>query len=263
MRRSFAGACLSYGDGITYWPVVDVIRQLATPRPRSSSRRARQPVAPTSRLQRQRNRSRGRSGSCSKTGRDTAARRRLRRPAVGRANVPRSDRARRRLVARRAHPAAVHGPPGPARPPPGLAGGASPGAARSGCSRPSRPGDAARRPPRPNHPRGRRATPSSSRRWWRWPATVGRHHRSADHPGAPRRPARPARPARAARAGAGLGGRRDLPPGRRRGAHPRRERRSRRGLRARAQGPGPARQGPDPGRGRVPLPPPADPRRGL
>ena len=52
--------------------------------------------------------------------RGAAARRRLRRHPLGRADVPRPGRARRRLVARRADPAPLHGPARAARAAAGL-----------------------------------------------------------------------------------------------------------------------------------------------
>ena len=91
-----------------------------------------------------------------------------------------------------------------------------------------------------------------------------RGRRAADDPGAARRPARPARArAERARARARLGRGRGLPPRRRPGARARRARGDDAADRARSQGARPPRPAAVPGRRRVPVPPPADPRRRL
>ena len=83
------GRCLSYGEGITYWPLVEILdrdRRRARLGDRHVAARDAARVPPAARSAR---------------GRATAGRRH-RRPAVGRAGVRRSRRARRRPLARRA-----------------------------------------------------------------------------------------------------------------------------------------------------------------
>ena len=80
------GRALSYGEGITYWPLVEILIQLGvepTDVIRSSRRTRSWPPAPSS------------SGSPR-----NVPGHRPRRPALGGATVPRPGRARRRLVAR-------------------------------------------------------------------------------------------------------------------------------------------------------------------
>ena len=138
-----------------------------------------------------------------------AGRLRLRRRALGRGDVPGSDRARRRPLPRRADPAALHGPPGAPRPPDGL--GRRQGQRDQRAARAARPGGdrAADREPRPprrrparTDPRCGRGQPALRRGDGRVRGGVGRRrdHRAADDPGAAGRPPRPARCARAGRA---------------------------------------------------------------
>ncbi len=103
------GRCLPYGEGITYWPVVEVLKQLDLV-PSGRGRRGRDPVAA------------GRDGRADVRGGDrlglpqdaggsrrrTAGRGRLRRHPVGRGNVPRPDRTHRAAVLGRVDPALLH-----------------------------------------------------------------------------------------------------------------------------------------------------------
>ena len=125
------GRCLHYGEGITFWPLVEMLMQLgdvaaadARARHRGRDGLAGGPVlagAPAAR---------GRRGRA-------AARRRVRRPALGRADVARPARSCRRPLARLAAPAALHRPPRAPRRPCRLGGGKAP--------RDDRPARAARR----------------------------------------------------------------------------------------------------------------------
>ena len=108
------GRCLPYGEGITYWPVVEVLKQLD-----AAARRTRPPRRRSARCS-------GESGGGDVGGGDrlgvpqdagaggggAAARGRLRRHPVGRGDVPRPDRARRAPLLGRADPAALHGAAG-------------------------------------------------------------------------------------------------------------------------------------------------------
>ena len=123
--RSCGGRCLSYGEGITYWPVVEVAEAAARRGPGarvaelgldSSAARAVEPCSATAAWWPRSTRSPGRCAGCSRRSRRDAARRRVRRHPLGRADVPRSRRPRRRPQPRRADPAALHGTPRAARP---------------------------------------------------------------------------------------------------------------------------------------------------
>ena len=108
------------------------------------------------------------------------------------------------------------------------------------------------------------ATRSSSPRCWRWPAeTEGEVTVPPTPAGAARRTPRPARARGALRPRAWRGRRGGLPPRLGPGARSRGAPRNSAPRRARAQGADSSRQAPAPGRGRLPLPPPADPRRRL
>ena len=165
--RVVRGRCLPYGVGITYWPVVEVLKQLDATALRSG-RRGGDPFAA------------GGVGGGDVGGGDRlgvpqaargagAARRRLRRHPVGRGDVPRPGRAPRAALQRRPAPGRLHRPPGAARAPPLLAGDGAAGAAQQrGGGQPDRGGRAGGaagedRAPRPA------ATRSSSARCWRWP----------------------------------------------------------------------------------------------
>ena len=118
-RRSCARRCLSYGEGITYWPVVEIVE--------AAARRPQAVDGPGHR----RRCSRGHGASTDeiafgvrrlleRAARRAAARRRARRRALGRAGLPRPRRARRRLEPRRADPADLPGAAGAPRPAAGL-----------------------------------------------------------------------------------------------------------------------------------------------
>ena len=91
----------------------------------------------------------------------------------------------------------------------------------------------------------------------------GRGRGAGDAEGVARGPPRPARPGRAAGARARRGRGRGLPPRRRAGARPGGDAGDAAPGRARAPRADPPREGAVRGRGRLPLPPPADPRRRL
>ena len=124
--RSCSGSCLSYGEGITYWPVVEVLRQLLGPAPEQrlaglgldpSASRAIQAVL-------------GEGGVVASVEeiawamrraargvrRARPARRRARRHPLGRGGLPRSRRPRRRPEPRCADPPVLHGAARAARP---------------------------------------------------------------------------------------------------------------------------------------------------
>ena len=108
------GRCLSYGEGITYWPVVEVVLQLepAAVRPArgGGDRLAARGVG------RAGDRGRDRLGVSEAARGVGAGRLRLRRSPLGRADLPRPRRSRRRLEPRRADPARLHRSAGAARP---------------------------------------------------------------------------------------------------------------------------------------------------
>ena len=110
---SSSGRCLPYGEGITYWPVVEVLKQLAVLPPDDTAVAAIRSLlgesdAPTSAEEI--------AWAFRKTLEHAAAERavgrRLRRHPVGRADVPRPDRARRAALDRAADPPALRRPPG-------------------------------------------------------------------------------------------------------------------------------------------------------
>ena len=111
-RELVRGRCLPYGEGITYWPVVEVLKQLDVLPPTRRPRRRSARCSARRRRRRPRRRSPGRSARRSSRPRPTAAGRRLRRHPVGRADVPRPGRARRAalLAARRSCSSAWRGP---------------------------------------------------------------------------------------------------------------------------------------------------------
>ena len=226
------GRCLPYGEGITYWPVVEVVKQLPeTPSSTRSRRRRSRPSLGERQLVTLERGDRLGVPQAARGGRGRdAARLRVRRHALGRGDVPRPGRARRRPLARRADPAALHGAAGPARPAAGLGrrqGERHQRAARA--ARPERdraadrePGATSTRACASGFARRPRATRCSSRRWSRWSGSRGDGDvdRAADDPGAARGPARPARRARAQRARARRGRGPRLPPRRGAGARP-------------------------------------------
>ena len=125
------GRCLSYGAGITYWPVLEMLTQLQ-PHLDDGRRRDRRPAARAARGRRHVLDRRARVGvpQVRRGGRARAAAgARLRRHPLGRGGAARPDRARRVRLVGRADPAPLHGPPGAARPPAGLARARAPRAA--------------------------------------------------------------------------------------------------------------------------------------
>ena len=265
-----SGRCLSYGEGISYWPVTEVVKQLVPagesdgPARLDPRRRHRLGLAGGDRL--------GLSQAARGARRRAAGRGRLRRPALGRADLPRPRRARRRPEPGRADPAALHGSARAAR-----------RAARVGRRQAERHHRVARAARAGRDGRARRrargaassrvfatgswrppaATRCSSRRWSRWqpraasevavPPTIQAllaarlDQLAAAERGVLERGAVEGqvfhRTAVAALADGGLG--------------------RRRARRARAQGPGPARAAAAAGRRRLPVPPPAHPRHRL
>ena len=215
--RTVRGHCLPYGDGIIYWPVVEVIKQLrALPSHPDAAAAIRSLL--------------GQSDARRLAGRDRlgvpqaargagAPRRRLRRRPVGRRDVPRPDRGRGLALVASADPARL---PGPCRAP--LAtrrvAGHSPARAVAGAggrrADRRRPGCAAGT----DRCRGRRqpALPHADARHGRG----GRRGRRPSHAArAARRPPRPARGSGALRPRARRGRRGDLPSRRSAGARPR------------------------------------------
>ena len=254
------GHCLPYGEGITYWPLTEVVREIlrskegvrrgvvercdrraparrgqGRPDRRADLRRAR------SRQRRCRHRRGDLVGGAQALRGDCAAppaRDRLRRPAVGRADVPGARRVPGRAIPRRSHPAALHGASRALRQPSRLGGRQDRGradAARAARRRrlpdsgrePARPratarrrGDADRRGGRRQRAVRRGAAGNAGRRR---PAELGRRTlggggrparrpRAHDVPHAARRPARRTAQRRARPAGTGVGRGRDLPP---------------------------------------------------
>ena len=131
-----SGRCLHYGEGITFWPLVEILMQLGEPA--ADGPRAR--VSDGRRRRRRRSSFWDVRRLLEAAAARAPARRGLRRPALGRADAARPARARRRPVARRADPAAVHRPPGAARRAPGLGRRQAQrhdGAARAALRRPS------------------------------------------------------------------------------------------------------------------------------
>ena len=139
-RRLVRGRCLAYGDGITFWPLVEIVRARRRDHRRrlagdaraklagASSPRREDVVALRRRGGRARRRRASHSTRCS--GRRasllelararTAARRRLRGRPLGGAHVPRPDRARGEDVGRCTAAPRVHRAPRPARAAAGL-----------------------------------------------------------------------------------------------------------------------------------------------
>ena len=140
MPRCSAGRCLPYGDGITFFPVGEVVKEAAgledfdAPEEverkicavlgdgeaeaccsaRAALRRERpRRVPPTRRFWAVRR-------FLESVAQSATPRRRLRRHPLGRTDVPRPDRAHRGLVAGCADPRAVHGATRPARRPAGV-----------------------------------------------------------------------------------------------------------------------------------------------
>ena len=180
------GRCLSYGDGITFWPLAEVLRQAAGIVPEDSEEDARIKLkscfgeqladatsshrvghGPLAAPVRKGRAVLGRAGGPRGTGPPQAARGGLRRHPLGGANLPRSHRGHPRRLARRAAPPRLRGPPRAPRGPAGLRRGATggvPDRARGALPRGERPGGA--EPPRRGEPAraARAADPRPGRR---------------------------------------------------------------------------------------------------
>ena len=137
--RVVSGRCLPYGTGITYWPVVEVVKQLDAPPSDPAAAAAirsllGETAAGTSR--------RGdRLGVPQAARGASAARRPLRRHPVGRGDVPRPRRACRAALRRSLAPDRLPGPPRAPRQPTFLAGdGAARAAEQRGRGQPDRCG---------------------------------------------------------------------------------------------------------------------------
>ena len=104
------GACLSYGDGITYWPVVDIIRQLQHLRPDLELDPDLSSLLDSSSSRHLPTRSRGRSASSLKTRPASGHLSWFSTTSTGPSQSSWTFRAHRRPVARRSNAAPVHGP---------------------------------------------------------------------------------------------------------------------------------------------------------
>ena len=169
--RIVRGRCLPYGAGITYWPVVEVVKQLdVLPTDPAAAAALRSLLG---------ERDAGNVGGGDRLGvpqaaRGTGATRgRVRRHSVGRGDLPRPDRACRAPLERCAAAAALHGAAGAARQPPDVAGHDPTRTARrqrrGQSDRSRRAGRSCGRGSRPPPP----ATRSSSARCSRWPSEAG------------------------------------------------------------------------------------------
>ena len=222
--RVVRGRCLPYGEGITYWPVVEVVKQLESHPSRGLIAAAADRRCSAGRGGDFRRRDRLGVPQDARAGRGgAAARRRLRRHPVGRGDLPRPGRARGRC-SRPAHRSCLSALRGLS-----CASGARTGRDRSGSSR-SRGRGAGRRTadPRPTSRRLREriaqppaGTRSSWPRWWRWQAERTARSWSREPAGAARCAPRPARASRAGRARARGRRRGAVPPRRRAGARAR------------------------------------------
>ena len=212
--RVVRGRCLPYGAGITYWPVVEIVKQLdVLPTDPAAAAAIRSLLGESGRWD---------VGGGDRLGVPQAARGagaaggRLRRHPVGRGDVPRPDRARRAALERCAAAAALHGAAGAARQPPLLAGDDPARAARrqrdaASSDRSRRAGGAAG-----EDRRRRRRQPALHQRDARdGPARRRRGRGAGVVEGAAGGAARPARPGRTAGARVRLGRGRGLPPRRR------------------------------------------------
>ena len=224
--RVVSGRCLSYGEGITYWPAVEIVKQLLrddTGRG-SGHRRAARCRPGLDRGDRVRGAQADGAG-----GGGAAARCRARGRALGGAGLPRPRRAHCRLEPWRADPAPVPGTSRAARAPIRLGrwqaqrGDRPARAARAGRER-----RADRRSPRRARARSGASPPDPRCRRGKSPLRRGdarddarareRPEHPLDDPDAARRTDRPAAPVRARGTRARGGGGAAVPPGRRPGA---------------------------------------------
>ena len=227
-RRTSVGRCLSYGEGITFWPLAEHSRTgraslreaLSTSDQRDDGPRVLTAVTELGDGP-ERGESSGRFGARSRLGATAAARPLLRGPALGRADDARPRRVRRRLEPRGADPHRCASAAGTGRGTAQLdlrrsrnADALTLGRCRDRHGVAARPTSRAMRcRPRSRAHRGspRRATRSSSSRSARWPPRTAVNSRSRLDPGAPRRAARPAERGRARRDRARRRGRQGLP----------------------------------------------------
>ena len=217
--ESSRGRCLPYGEGITYWPVVEVIKQLDVVAQRSGGRRP-----PLRSLL-------GETDEATSAEEIAWAFRKLleqqRAPLVclfddiqwAEDTFLDLARARRPARDRRTDPAALPRPARADRAPPRMARHApARDAVRGGGRRPD-PDRPRRRSPRADRARRGRQPAVRRPRWWPMAAqSEGRGRRPSDASGAARGAPRPARERGALRARARRGRGRDLPPRRRPGA---------------------------------------------
>ena len=104
------GRCLPYGEGITYWPVVEVLKQLdVLPSDEAAAAAIRSLLGETEAPTSAEEIAWAFRKTLEQAARRAAARGRLRRHPVGRGDVPRPDRARRAPLLGRIDPAALHG----------------------------------------------------------------------------------------------------------------------------------------------------------
>ena len=160
------GRCLPYGEGITYWPVVEVVKQLAVlPSDPVAAAAIRSLLGESDRRD---ERGRDRLGVPQAARGAGAAGSGVRRHAVGRGDVPRSGRVDGAALDRSTAAAPVHGAAGAGRASPRLAGHAAAGAARPGAGRRADRRRRARRSSASGSRTRRAATRSSSPRCSRW-----------------------------------------------------------------------------------------------
>jgi class 3 adenylate cyclase/tetratricopeptide (TPR) repeat protein len=191
--RVVRGRCLPYGEGTSYWPVVEVLKQLAA---LLRSDRGRGDSIPARRVGGRDERRRNRLGVPKAARGAGTAGRRPRRHRVGRRDLPRPRGVHRAALVRCAVAASVHGPAGVGRAPARLARDTSASAAELGRCRCADRRRRTRRTPRADRTcRGRQ--PAVHLR----DAGHGRRQRgrrrSSHTEGAPRSQARPARRGRA------------------------------------------------------------------
>ena len=215
--RVVRGRCLPYGEGITYWPVVEVLKQLdVLPSDPAAAAAIRSLLGETDRRP-PRRRSPGRSASCSRSRRrssssSTTSSGARRRSSTSSSTWRCSRRARRSCSSawpgRSCSSAARR-----------LAGDAPPRAARREDGRRADPASIAGRAAGARSPMPPAATRCSSPRCSRWPGRRRARSTSRRRCGRCSRPASTSSTRPSGRAGARRGRGRDLPP--RRGASPR------------------------------------------
>ena len=118
--RIMRGRCVSYGDGITYWPVVEILKQAGTLPAGDAARPLRGLLGESDEIASAREIAWGFRKLLEQEAQAQPLDLRLRRPALGGEDASRSRRARRGLVERRPDPRALHGSAGTARAAAGL-----------------------------------------------------------------------------------------------------------------------------------------------